>query len=769
MLFRLLLLLLLPLSVFAQQKYTLSGYVKDSLSGEELIGASIIIEELNSGGTTNVYGFYSITLPAGKYNVKVQYLGYEAKQFLLLLDKNYALNIELNQVSKRLQTVEVKAERTAEHSIRSVEMSVTQLSIQTIKSIPAIFGEVDIIKSLSLLPGVVNAGEGVGGFYVRGGGVDQNLIMLDEAVVYNASHLLGFFSVFNPDAVKDVKLYTGGIPSEYGGRLSSILDVRMRDGNMKKYSVSGGIGLISSRIAVEGPIKKDKASFLFTARRTYSDLLIRLARDPEIRENRLYFYDFNGKVNWKVNDKNRIYFSSYFGRDVFRYTNLFRIFWGNATATMRWNHLFSERLFSNLSFVFSDYQYALGRPSGEQAFDWTAKIRNYTLKYDFSYFINTKNTLKYGVQGIYHRFYPGEIKPLSANEVLNVIKVPEKNAIEAAAYISNEQTLHENVTVQYGIRYSLFGNIGAGRNYVYDENNEVTDTTFYKRMEWFNTFHGPEPRVSLRYAFLKDNAIKASYMRTRQYLHLISGSTVSSPLDIWVPSDTYIQPMKGDQVAVGFFKNYFDNLMETSVEVFYKHMHDIIDYIDNAELLLSDKIETQVLSGKGWAYGAEFLVKKNTGRFTGWVSYTLSRTRRQIEGINDGNPYPAVYDRTHNVNVVGSFDVTERVVLAANWTYNTGLAVTFPSGKFVYGGNIYPYFSERNGYRMPPYHRADISCTLKGKEGKRFYSEWNFSVYNLYYRKNPFSIIFKEDDGQPKAIKIYLFAIVPSVTWNFKF
>jgi hypothetical protein len=756
--------------IFAQQ-FTLSGYVKDSLNGEELIGASIYIDELKTGAVTNVYGFYSLTIPSGNYTVQINYLGYETKSQQIALNKNTTLNFELSASSKKLQTVEVKAERISEN-LKTVEMSVTQLPIQTIKKIPALFGEVDIVRSISLLPGVVNAGEGVGGFYVRGGSVDQNLVLLDEAVVFNASHMLGFFSVFNSDVVKDVKLYSGGIPAEYGGRISSILDVRMKEGNMKKYSVSGGIGVISSRLVVEGPIKKDKASFIVTGRRTYSDLLIKLARDPEIRNNQLYFYDLNGKINWKISERDRIYFSSYFGRDVFKFENLFSIFWGNATATARWNHLFSEKLFSNLTFVFSDYQYALGQPSGPQSFEWNSKIRNYMLKYDFTLYINSKNTLKYGGQIMFYKFFPGELKPLATNEILNGIKVPEKNAIEGALYVSNEQQIGKKITLLYGLRYSLFDVVGKGRRYVYGADGEtIIDTIQYGKLESIKFYHGLEPRFSARYEFLRNNALKISYMRTKQYLHLISNSTVSSPLDIWVPCDTYIKPVTGNQVTLGFFKNFFDNKLESSVEVFYKHMKDVIDYKDNAELLLNDKIEQEVLRGNGYAYGIEFLFRKNIGRFTGWVSYTLSKTRRKISGINDGNEYPATYDRTHNINIVGSFQASNRVEVGATWTYNTGLAVTFPSGKFVYGGNIYPFFTERNGYRMPPYHRMDLSCTLKRKnyDKKKWYYEWNFSIYNVYYRKNAFSIVFNEDDGKPVAKKIFLFAVVPSVSWNFKF
>jgi len=772
MLFRFLFVVLFFCSAtgFAQQ-YTLSGHIKDTLNGEELIGASIYIEELKTGAVTNAYGFFSLSIPVGEYNLRIQFLGYETKNQKLLLNKNTTLNIELAAESKKLQTVEVKAERVSEN-LKTVEMSVAQLSIQTIKKIPALFGEVDIIRSISLLPGVVNAGEGVGGFYVRGGGVDQNLVLLDEAVVFNASHMLGFFSVFNPDVVKDVKLYSGGIPSEYGGRISSILDVRMKEGNLKKYSVSGGIGVISSRIMVEGPIKKDKASFIVTGRRTYSDLLIKLSRNPEIRENKLYFYDLNGKINWKISERDRIYFSSYFGRDIFKFTNLFSISWGNATATARWNHLFSEKLFSNLTFVFSDYQYALGQPSGPQSFEWNSKIRNYMLKYDFTYYINSNNTLKYGGQIMFYRFYPGELKPLATNEILNGIKVPEKNAFEGALYVSNEQQIGKKITLQYGLRYSLFDYVGKGKKYVYAEDGEtITDTVEYGTLKSIQFYNGLEPRFSARYEFLRNNALKISYMRTKQYLHLISNSTVSSPLDIWVPCDSYIKPVTGNQVTVGFFKNFFDNRLETSIETFYKHMKDVIDYKDNAELLLNDKIEQEVLHGKGYAYGIEFLVRKNIGRFTGWISYTLSKTRRKIPGINDGAEYPATYDRTHNVNIVGSYQASNRVDLGITWVYNTGLAVTFPSAKFVYGGNIYPVFTERNGYRMPPYHRMDLSCTLKRKdfENKKWYYEWSFSVYNVYYRKNAFSIVFNEDNGQTVAKKIYLFAIVPSIAWNFKF
>lgn len=754
-------------------KYTISGHIKDASNGEELIGATIFVQELGTGTSTNVYGFYSYTMPAGTYTITYQYIGFTAKTFTISLQSDTTLNIELGEDVQNLEVVEITADKNK--NVESVEMSTITLPVQTIKKIPAIFGEVDIIKTLQLLPGITGAGEGVGGFYVRGGGVDQNLILLDEATVYNASHLLGFFSVFNSDAIKDMQIYKGGIPAEYGGRLSSLLDIRMKDGNAKRFGISGGIGLISSRLTIEAPIIKNKMSFIVSGRRTYADLFLKLHPDKDIRKNKLYFYDLNAKYNWQINDKNRIFISGYFGRDVFGFGDEFFTNWGNATATFRWNHLFSEKLFSNFTFIFSDFNYSLGVPTGNLAFDWDAKIRDYSLKGDFSYFVNPRFTMKFGVIATYHTFTPGQVTPLTKTSIFNGIAIPDKHAVEYAGYISNEHKFGDKVTVQYGLRYSLFNNIGKGQEFEYDSTGlNVTDTTFYSAWEGIKMYHMPEPRFALRYGWNSENSVKLSYNRTQQYLHLISNATVSSPLDIWVPAGRYIEPSTADQVAIGYFRNLKDNMYELSIEGYYKYMQNLIDYKDNAELLLNDKLETELLRGDGYSMGLEFLVKKAEGRFTGWISYTLSRTRRKVPGINNGNYYPATNDRTHDLAVVGIFNINERWSISANFVFQTGLAVTFPAGRFYYQGVNAPIYTERNGYRIPAYHRLDIGVDYKFRSNpeKHFTHGLNISIYNVYYAKNAFSITFKEDEdhpGQTAAYKTYLFPIIPSVTYNFDF
>lgn len=768
------LLCLTVLGAMAQEKHTISGYIKSAASGEELIGATVYEPQTGSGASSNVYGFYSLTLPAGNYELQYQYLGHQSITVAINLKGDTTITTELPEDNKQLDVVEVTAEKTNKQ-IEDVSMSTIDLPVSTIKKIPAVFGEVDIIKTLQLLPGITSAGEGVGGFFVRGGGVDQNLILLDEATVYNPSHLLGFFSVFNPDAIKDVQVYKGGIPAEYGGRLSSLLDIRMKDGNVKKFSMSGGLGLISSRLTIEAPLIKDKMSFIVSGRRTYADLYLKLSKDEGLRKSTLYFYDLNAKYNWRINEKNRIYVSGYFGRDVFRFGDNFFNDWGNATATFRWNHLFSDKLFSNFTFIYSKFDYSLGVPEGEQALDWDASIRDFSFKPDFTYYISPNNTLKFGAVVTHHTFEPGGIKPLSDESFITEIVLDARHAIESAFYISDEHKFGSKVTVQYGLRYSLFNNVGPGKEYIYDENfDQPIDTQRYGNFEGINMYHGAEPRLAVRYAWNTKNALKLSYNRTMQYLHLISNSTVSSPLDIWVPSSKYIKPMTADQVALGWFRNFKDDMFEFSVEGYYKYMQNQLDYIDNAELLLNDKMETQLLRGDAYSFGAEFLLRKQTGRLTGWISYTLSRTRREIPGINDGKQYPATHDRTHDVAVVLSFQINERWDISANWVFTTGIAVTFPAGRFQFQGQNAPIFTERNGYRLPNYHRLDIAANyyFKTKPNKRIKHSLNFSVYNAYYRKNTFSVTFREDDdnpGQTAAYKTFLFGIVPSVTYNFQF
>ncbi|MGD1845583.1 MAG: carboxypeptidase-like regulatory domain-containing protein [Salibacteraceae bacterium] len=754
-------------------KHTISGYIRDASSGEELIGASVLVKELGTGTVANLYGFYSLTLPPGTYHLVYSYVGFQPLTREVVLDDHRKIDVEMATNAETIQEVVITGEKE-NANVENVEMSVVKMNMETIEKIPALMGEVDVIKAIQLMPGVQTIGEGTSGFYVRGGGVDQNMILLDEAPVYNASHLLGFFSVFNSDAIREVQLFKGGIPSEYGGRLSSVLDIRMKNGNNKKYNLTGGIGTISSRLTVEGPLVKNKGSFLVAGRRTYADLFLKLSPNADIRENQLFFYDLSTKANYKINDRNRIFLSGYFGRDTFKAGSDFKISWGNATGTIRWNHLFSDKLFSNLTLLYSDFDYSLGTPEGTEAFEWESKIRDYSAKLDFNYFLSPAITLKYGINSTYHRFSPGVARGIGDETIFTEIGQDDYNALEHAIYISNEHKITARLSATYGIRYSMFQNIGSGTIYNFDDNFEKIDSTVYSRGDIFNTYHGPEPRVGLRYSLDEFSSLKASYNRTRQYVHLASNSTSSSPLDVWIPSTPNVKPQLADQVAVGYFRNFRQNMFEASAEVYYKDMQNVVDFKDHAQLLLNPRLEGELRTGRAWAYGLEMLVRKNKGDFTGWVSYTLSRARRKIDGINEGRAYFAKYDKTHDVSVVGSYQLNERWNFAANWVFSTGSAVTLPTGRFEYGGIIAPVYSDRNGSRLPSYHRLDLAVTLKSKpkENRRWNGEWVFSVYNAYFRKNVFAINFRQDEDNPTqtyAEKLYLFPIIPAVTYNFNF
>lgn len=769
----LLLFLTVALPAIAQEKVTISGYVKDHSSGEGLIGASVSVQELPGVGVgTNEYGFYSLTLPKGSYTLLFNYLGFITTTKALQLTDNQKLDIELSQNSTILQEVEIST-RKEDENVRSMEMSTLKMQASEIKNIPALLGEVDVVKAVQMMPGVQTAGEGTSGFYVRGGSADQNLILLDEAPVYNASHMMGFFSVFNADAIKDVQLYKGGIPAQHGGRLSSLLDIRMKEGNNKKPAVSGGIGTISSRLTVEAPIIKDKSSFMISGRRTYADLFFKTSSDPNIKDNKLYFYDLNTKLNYTLNDKNKLFVSGYFGRDVAGNKD-FNVNWGNATATVRWNHLFNDRLFSNTTFIFSDFDYSLGSDMAESAFKWTSHIKDYGLKNDYTYFLNPKNQLRFGFQVTYHNFMPAEVKP-GADSYFNELKLNATNALEGALYISNEHQITDRLTLDYGLRFSSFTNTGPGKVYVYDEAFETPiDTVSYGRFEKIKSYHGFEPRISAKYELNEVSSVKASYNRTLQYLHQVSNSTSALPFDVWIPSSTYVKPQKADQVALGYFRNFSDNMFEGSVEVYYKKMYNQIDYKDYAEIFLNDRVETELLRGEGEAYGAEFYLRKQKGNLTGWVSYTLSKTERMVPGINSGQPYPLRYDRRHSANIVASYQFSPMITFGANWVYATGGAITMPVGRYEYDGKTFPVYSERNGYRLPAYHRLDLSATYEKpkNEFKKYTSSWTFSIYNAYARKNAFSIYFREnedDSSKTEAVKTYLFGIIPSLTYNFNF
>ena len=761
------------LQSFAQNKYTLSGFIKDE-AGEELIGATIYIPKLKVGSVTNVYGFYSITIPEGQYEFDYSYVGYKTEEKDINLNKNISLNITLTEETKSIEEVIVTAERKNDNVVKT-EMSTVKLQAKEIKKIPALMGEVDVIKAIQLLPGIQSTGEGFSGFNVRGGSPDQNLILFDEATVYNASHLMGFFSVFNNDAIKDLKIYKGDIPAEYGGRLSSMLDIRMKEGNQKNLEATGGIGTISSRLTLEGPIIKDKWSVLVAGRRTYADLFLLFSQDEAIRSNKLYFYDLNLKTNYRINDKDRIFVSGYFGRDVFKFGDIYGFDWGNLTFTSRWNHLFSDQLFSNFSVIYSNYDYKMESGQENSGFKWTSNLKDIKVRADLTYYPNTRNTIKFGGEAIYHHFNPGFARGTGdENITYNSLKMPESNAMEYALYLSNEHKLTPKLTMNYGIRSSIFQNMGESTVYNFDENYQKIDSTTYEKWDIYNTFYGLEPRVSLNYSVNAKSSIKASYSRTKQYLHLASNSTAGSPLDVWLPSSPNIEPQLANQVAVGYFRNFFDDVIETSIEFYYKDMDNQIDFKDHADLMLNPELEGEFRFGDAWSYGMELLLRKQEGKFTGWISYTLSKAKRKFPDINKGKVYASVYDKPHNISLVGSYELSPRLNISATWVYATGAPVTFPSGKYTYENIAVPIYTERNGYRMPDYHRMDLSITLKSKEkpNKRFNSDLNLSIYNVYNRHNAWMIYFGEDENDPNitvAEKVYVFPIIPSITWNFYF
>lgn len=754
-------------------RHTLSGHIRDAETGEDLIGATIFVKELKTGTTTNVYGFYSLSLVPGEYTFQFSYIGYQTTELTLNLIKDISKNIELEMSNQELEEVVITSEALNENVTRT-EMSSIQMDVKTIRKIPSLMGEVDVIKAIQLLPGVQTISEGSSGFSVRGGSLDQNLIQLDEATVYNASHLMGFFSVFNNDAIKDVKLYKGDIPASSGGRLSSLLDVRMRDGNSKKFSATGGIGTISSRLTLEGPIVNDKMSYIISGRRTYADLFLKLSSNPDLRDNTLYFYDLNGKMNWEIDENNRIFVSAYYGNDIFKNDD-FKIGWGNQTFSFRWNHLFSKRLFSNFTFVQSNFNYELGVPEGSaNSFEWTAVMKDYGFKGDFVYYANENNTIRFGASTIYHRFNPGSARGLGEEAFFTEYDVQHNNALESGLYISNEQKVGARWSLKYGLRFSHFQNVGSATIYNFDENYNAIDSTVYNSGEFFSPYYGLEPRLGVTFLLNEVSSLKSSYSRTRQYVHLAQNSTAGTPLDVWFPSSPNVKPQIADQVAVGYFRNFFENRIETSVEAYYKFIQNAIDFRDHAELLLNREFEGELRFGEAQAYGLEFLVRYNLEKWSGWVGYTLARTERTIDEINNGEPYLAGHDRTHDLSIVLSYDPSKRISIGATWLYQTGAAVTFPTGNFQFGSNFVPIFSERNGYRMPDYHRLDLSVTLKAKEkpGRKWYHEWNFSVYNAYARNNPWVINFVQDQENPNvtyAEATYLFNIIPAITFNFKF
>ena len=769
--------------IFTQKSFTISGYVQDSDSNELIIGASVIVQELKIGTITNSYGFFSLTLNEGNYNLNFQNLGYENESLNLILDKNISLNIFLKEYVDSLDEV-VLSKNIEDVDIKLPILSMNILSGKTIRQTPVVFGESDLLKTIQLLPGVSSAGEGSSGFNVRGGAADQNLILFDEAIIYNSSHLFGLFSVFNSDAIKEVKLYKGGIPSSYGGRVSSVLDVYQKDGNNQKFEANGGIGSISSRFLIEGPIQKNKSSFLFASRGSYAHLFLKLT---DI-ENIAYFYDLNTKSNFVLNDRNKIYVSGYFGRDVFKLQDTFSNTYGNNTLNLRWNNLINEKTFSNTSLIYSNYYYGLQLDFG--GFDWESSIKNLNLKFDIKNYFSSKFQFNYGINLIYFDFNPGEISPLNEDSGINYSKLNAKYAIESSLYFDVINKINSNLSIRYGFRFNQFLRLRQQglQSYIndnpldYDENLRIYNpanpliNSFDNNSSVFKTYNNIEPRMNISYSF-GNQSLKLSYNRLNQYLHLISNTSSPTPLDIWVPSGPYLKPQILDQFAFGFYKTSKPIKIES--EIFYKKIKNRLDYVDGADLVGNDNIETVVISGDARAYGIEFLLKKIQGRHKYWIAYTISKSeqktpgRNRIEtGINFSNWYNTPYDKTHDLSINSEYKINNKLKLVGNFIYQTGQPTNYPNSQYNYMNLNIPNYGERNSSRLPNYHRLDINLTLQPKKSKgKVESTWVFGIYNLYNRDNAASIIFRRNNETLKneAVQISIFGIVPSVTYNFKF
>jgi len=750
-------------SVLFAQSYTISGYITNKNTGETLIGAVAMVKS-NSiiGRSSNDFGFYSLTLPKGTYELVFSYIGHKKQIVNVDLTGNKTLNIAMEDASTNLQEVVVTGSKDNE-KVRQSQMGMEKMSVEVASKLPVIFGERDILKIIQLLPGVKSGGDGQSGFTVRGGTIDQNLILLDDAPVYNASHLLGFFSTFNSDAIKDVSLYKGTAPAQFGGRISSVVDVKMNEGDNQHYGVSGGIGLISSKLNIEGPIQKGKSSFLISGRRTYADVFLKL--DDRFKDNQLYFYDFNAKLNFRFSDKDRFFLSGYFGRDVLAMSNRFGINWGNKTATARWNHLYNSKLFGNTSLIYSNYNYKINILSNNNQFSILSQINDWNLKQEFQYFPDANNAWKIGYNVVHHTITPGQISSATISIDENQIK----HGLESAFYATNDWQATDKLKINYGIRLSSFVVLGGSDYYTLDEKKNVTDTI--NQSNPVKNYLNIEPRLSLSYTLNEISSIKAAYTRNTQNMHLITNSISGSPTDKWIMNTNIVKPETGDQVSLGYIFNFRENMYEFSAETYYKSMQNQIDYKDNADEQ-AQVIETQLLYGKGRAYGLELLLKKNKGKFTGWLGYTLSRTEKQIDGINQNQWYVARQDRIHDISIVTMYDISQRWNISAIWVYQTGNAITFPSGKYEVSGQTTWLYTERNGYRMPAYHRLDLGATYKLKKHKRFNSEISFSVYNAYGRENPYIITFEQSESDPNktvAIQTSLFKWVPSISWNFIF
>jgi hypothetical protein len=758
-------------NVFAQQSYTISGIVKSKKTGETVINATIKVNDAkNSYTNSNEYGFYSLTLPAGTYTIEVSASGKQLQELNFSLQNDTTINVFLLEEAKNDEPIVIKSSAKG-RTIAGTQTGIERLSTKEIKNIPVLFGEKDVLKTIQLLPGVKSAGDGNAGFFVRGGSADQNQILLDEANVYNASHLLGFFSTFNSDAIKDVTVYKGGMPAQYGGRLSSVLDIKMNDGNNQDFSMSGGIGIISSKLNIEGPLQKDKSSFLVSGRRTYADIFLGLSPDSTINKSKLYFYDLNAKMNYELGAKDKIYISGYFGQDKLGFSNQFGVNWGNATGTVRWNHIFNKKLFLNTSLIYSNYNYEINIKNGSNDFNIFSQIRDWNLKQDYQWNVNAKNNIRFGWSSIYHTVRPGEITA-SETTSLNTLIQQKRYSLESGAYITNTYKASNKFNITYGARLTAFNVLGKGDFYNINNNGDIVDTMSYKSGEVVKTYWNIEPRLALGYQFNSSSSVKASYVRNVQNMHLISNSTSSTPTDKWISSNNYIKPEISDQVSLGYYKNLAGNKYELTVEAYYKDLQNQIDYRDGADVFSTEAIEKALLFGKGRAYGLEWMLRKKTGKLTGWLSYTLSKTERKINGINNNQWYNARQDRTHDIAIVGMYQLNKKWVLSANWIFYTGDAITFPNGKYTVGGQTVYYYTNRNGYRMPNYHRLDLGATVQLKQKKKWSSELAFGLYNAYGRENAFTIGFRDNKDNPnvtEAVQTSLFKWVPSISYNFKF
>ena len=749
--------------LLAQQKFTVSGTIKEKTSGETLTGATIgVVEKAGIGVVTNEYGFFSLSLPKGNYTLSISYVGRKQELIALKLDSNITVSINMTEAGS-LQDVVITSKRS-NSNITKASMGTEVLDMKAAAKIPVVFGEKDLVKTIQLMPGVKSNGEGSNGFSVRGGATDQNLIILDEAPVYNASHLLGFFSTFNSDAIKDATIIKGNSPAQFGGRLSSVLDVKMKEGNNKNYQVSGGLGLISSRLTIEGPIQKEKSSFIISGRRTYADLFARLSAD--LKDLKLYFYDLNAKANLAINSKNKLYFSGYFGKDEFSLSNVFGSQWGNATGTLRWNSIINSKLFSNTSFIYSNYDFNVGFKSDGSSINFNSKIKDINLKQDFSLYANAKNMVRFGFNLIHHTITPSTV---SGNNITSDKK--NRKALESAIYAGNSYKATDKINIDYGLRFSVY-NILGGDTYNIYTNNQLTQSINLAKGKTGKAYYKVEPRFSMSYKLNNTSIAKIGYARNTQNLHLMSNSTGGSPTDQWIGNSYNIKPEIADQISVGFTKNINNNAYELSSEAYYKTMKNQIDFRDGADINTVPDIESELLYGKGRAYGLEVLLKKKQGKLTGWIGYTISKTQRQINGINNGEWYNAKQDRTHDLSIVGIYELTKRWTLSGTFIFSTGNAVTFPTGKYELNGMTIYQYGKRNADRMPATHRFDISATYEKPSKKRFQGSWNFGLYNVYGRQNPFSMTFEENKINPQkidAVQTSLFRWVPSITYNFKF